>query len=283
MATVPLTLMTVHAHPDDESIGTGGILAKYALEGIRTVLVTCTRGELGEVQDPSYAPPRQGMGITEIREQELAEAIAILNISAYYNLGYKDSGMAGTSGNNDPEAFARADQREAANCLARVIRKERPQVIVTYDENGIYGHPDHIMAHHITEKAFFAAGDPNLTFDSGEAPWLPGKLYYFAISMGRSKRNKSPQEDTPANARTASTIIGTPEEEITTRIDVTSVLDVKFNAIYSHASQIGPGHLFRRLSQDQKVAFFGKEHFVCAHGCDRVPNPKETDLFEGLG
>lgn len=279
---VALTLMAVHAHPDDEAIGTGGILAKYASEGIRTVLVTCTKGELGDVLNPSYVPPRPGMSITEIREEELAQAMKILRVSAYHNLGYKDSGMAGTSGNMDPKAFAQADVTAATHRLVRLIRKERPQVVVTYDENGIYGHPDHVMAHRVTQKAFTAANDSDLILDTSEPPWQPRKLYHLAIPMERLKRFRKAGEDDQSTERPTSSIVGTPEEQITTRIDITPVIEQKFEAIFSHKSQIGSGHLFRQLSQAQRVALFGKEHFVCVHGCNLAANEKERDLFEGL-
>ena len=139
----PLTLMTVHAHPDDESIGTGGVLARYADEGIRTVLVTCTGGEVGEIGDPTLATPDN---LAEIREQELRAACAILGVGHLELLGYRDSGMAGTDDNEHPDAFARADLDVAIRRLVALVRRFRPQVLVTYDENGLYGHPDHVHA-----------------------------------------------------------------------------------------------------------------------------------------
>lgn len=278
----PLTLMTVHAHPDDEAIGTGGILAKYAAEGIRTVLVTCTRGELGEVQDPTYAPPRPGMGLTEIRELELARAMEILRIGAYQNLGYKDSGMAGTSGNHDPQAFVQTDVDEAADRLVRLIRKERPQVIVTYDEHGLYGHPDHIMANRITQIAFARAGDAGVAPEAIDPPWQPSKLYYLAIPARRLKKYRDEQERSKRADNAPSTLVTVAEEEITSQIDVTSVLDAKFDAIFAHRSQIAADHLFRRLSSEQRINLFGMEHFICIRGLDARRETKETDLFDGL-
>jgi LmbE family N-acetylglucosaminyl deacetylase len=277
-----LTLMTVHAHPDDEAISTGGILAKYSAEGIRTVLVTCTKGELGEAEDPLYRPPRPGMGIAEIREKELAAAIRILNIGAYHNLNYKDSGMVGTPGNRDPRAFARADITEAAHRLAGIIRRERPQVIVTYDENGIYGHPDHIMANRVTRKAFAAASDPNLPLDESEPPWQPDKLCFFALPKALLKKFRREAQDAGSPEAAPADLMGTPDDEITSRIDVTRFLDQKFEAVFSHASQFGPSHLFHHLPDALKAAMFGVEHFVCSLGCGRPVNGNETDLFHGL-
>ena len=274
--------MTVHAHPDDEAISTGGILAKYSAEGIRTVLVTCTKGELGEVADPLYRPPQPGMGISEIREKELARAIQILNIGTYHNLKYKDSGMAGTTGNNDPKAFVRADLTEASNRLVGIIRRERPQVIVTYDENGIYGHPDHIMANRVVQKAFAAASDSNLIIDKSEPPWQPRKLYFFALPKARLKKFRRAAEDSGSSEAAPADLMGTPDDEITTRIDVTQFLDQKFEAIFSHASQFGPSHRFHQLPDALKAEMFGVEHFVCNLGCRQPVNGMETDLFQGL-
>ena len=277
-----LTLMTVHAHPDDEAISTGGILAKYSAEGIRTVLVTCTKGELGKAEDPLYKPPRPDMGIAEIREKELAAAIRILNICAYHNLSYKDSGMIGTQGNHDPKAFVRADITEAAHRLAGIIRRERPQVVVTYDENGIYGHPDHIMANRVTQKAFAAASDPNVPLDESEPPWQPSKLYFFALPDALLKKFRRTAENTGRPEAAPADLMGTPDDEITTRIDVTRFLDQKFEAVFSHASQFGPSHFFHHLPDALKAEMFGVEHFVCSMGCGRPVDGEETDLFHGL-
>jgi len=284
MRDTPLTLMCVHAHPDDECISTGGILAKYAGEGIHTVLVTCTKGELGEVSDPDFKPPRPDMSLTEIRMAELADAIEFLKVGSFHCLDYKDSGMAGTDGNNDPEAFVQADLHEAANRLVRLIRETRPQVVVTYDEYGVYGHPDHIMANRITQKAFDAAGDPAVTFDDGTPPWQPDKLYYFALPSERlEKYSRLGSKDGEETFRPPTTLKATPADQITTRIDIAPYLEDKFKAIYAHKSQIGSGHLFRRLTKEQKQAMFGREHYVCVRGnAVFSQHSMEDDLFAGL-
>lgn len=276
MTSHPLTLMAVHAHPDDESIGTGGILAKYSSEGIKTVLVHCTRGEMGDIQDPEFVPPKPGMPMTSIRQLELKNAVSVLGIGSVHYLGYRDSGMAGSPENDNPDVFARADEEEASNRLAQVIRKVRPHVVVTYDENGVYGHPDHIMANKITQKAFVKAGDSGSEIGGNTTPWQPLKLYYIAIPLERLRKLNAMGNDRPP-----STIIGTPEDQISTSIDVTDVVDIKFQAIFSHKSQIGPTSFFRHLSQKQKKDIFGREHFMCVYGC-KSSSKKENDLFEGL-
>jgi len=178
----PLTLLAVHAHPDDESIATGGTLARYAAEGVRTVLVCCTHGEEGEIRDPALDPVEAGPRLGAIREQELRAAAAILGVAAadVRLLPYRDSGMAGTAANRRPDNFANADPREAAARVAAVIRATRPHVVVTYDPGGGYGHPDHKKAHRVTLDAVAQAGDDG----DGGPGWAAPKLYY-TVRCGR--------------------------------------------------------------------------------------------------
>ena len=180
----PLTMMTVHAHPDDESIGTGGVLARYADEGVRTVLVTCTGGEVGEIGDPTLATPDS---LAETRERELRAACEILGVDRLELLGYRDSGMAGMADNNHPDPFARADLDVAIGRLVLLVRRHRPHVLVTYDENGFYGHPDHVNANRVAVGAFARAGDPAAYPDQGLAPWQPAKLYYTAVPLAHGR------------------------------------------------------------------------------------------------
>jgi LmbE family N-acetylglucosaminyl deacetylase len=177
----PLTLMAVHAHPDDECLGTGGVLARYAAEGVRTVLVTATLGEEGEIHDPDLTEEEARPRLAEIRREELRRATEILQVGAQEFLGYRDSGMAGTPANENPASFNKADREEATERLVRLIRRHRPQVLVTYNADGGYGHPDHIQCHKITYRAFDAAGDPARYPDAGPA-WQPLKLYATAWS-----------------------------------------------------------------------------------------------------
>src|SRR6266568_8365735 len=166
---VQRTLVAVHAHPDDECISTGGILARYAADGARTVLVTCTDGAVGEISDPALATPDN---LAEVRSRELDESVRILRVSRLVKLGYRDSGMAGTADNDNPASFQQADFDQAVERVVRVIRDERPQVVVTYDERGGYGHPDHIRAHEVAVAAFDASADAE-RFPAAGAPWAP--------------------------------------------------------------------------------------------------------------
>ena len=274
-----LTLLAVHAHPDDESIGTGGILAKYEALGIMTVVVFCTRGEVGDIQNPDFIPPSPEMDITEIRQRELDRALQVLRVGSARFLGYRDSGMAGTPANNHPEAFARANPEKASGELVTIIRKIHPQVVVTYNEKGTYGHPDHIMANRITQLAFESAGNPHYIDPEGLPPWKPSKLYYTAISRTRIRMMVQLARERGETLPFDPEILGTPDEKITTTIDIRKFLDQKLRAIFCHESQFGPNSFFRRIPEEWKEEVFGYEHFECIRGCK---GGKETDLFQGI-
>ena len=276
-----LTILVVHAHPDDESISTGGILAKYSAEGLRTVLAYGTRGEAGEILNPEFVAPKPGLNIKEIREIELAAAVKVLAVEAVYFLGYRDSGMAGSPENNHPQAFAQADIQEATARLVEIIRRVRPQVIVTYNEKGTYLHPDHIMANRVTLRAFQASGDSQ--FEIGEAldPWQPSKLYYTAIPLERIRRMYRIVKERGEEPGFDPDVIGTPEEKITAVVDVREYLSQKLEALNCHQSQMDPNSVIRRMSEEFREEVMGYEHFQCVHGCPAA-DTKETDLFEGL-
>jgi mycothiol conjugate amidase Mca len=281
--TVPLTLMAVHAHPDDEAIGTGGILARATAEGIRTVLVTCTGGEVGEIAPETNVPPEQ---LGAVRERELRAACEILGITHLEMLGYRDSGMAGTADNEHPDSFAQADLGVATRRLVSLVRKYRPDVIVTYDENGFYGHPDHINANRIAVGAYKAAGDPNHPAEHGDELWAPSKLYYTAISNSAlaefGKRLREYGIDPPrGDLEEAEPTWGTPDELVTTTVDVSAQVDQKRRALFAHATQMGPEVFFAKLPEPLFHDLFGRETFQLVQS--RVPtSPPEDDLFAGL-
>ena len=173
------TLLAVHAHPDDESSKGAATMARYADQGVRVVVVTCTGGEAGEILNPAMDKPGVLEQMPELRRQELAKALEILGVTAHHWLGYRDSGMADSETNSHPDAFANADLEEATGRLVALIRAERPQVVLTYDERGGYPHPDHIRTHEVSVAAFEAAGDPD-RFPEAGPPYQPLKLYYHA-------------------------------------------------------------------------------------------------------
>lgn len=277
-----LTFMTVHAHPDDESIGTGGALARYAEEGIRTVLVTCTGGEAGEIAHPELASPEN---LAAVRRLELEEAGRILGLHQLHLLGYRDSGMAGAPDNDHPESFHQASLDEAVGRLVALVRAERPQVLVTYDERGFYGHPDHIRANRITVAAFTAAADPTRYPDAG-APWQASKLYYTAAPRSALKTfgallREAGIEPPPTLDGRAEPAWGTPDELITTYLDVSAQVERKRQALLAHATQMGPEVFFSKLPEPLFQLAFGQETFQLVRSLVAVPAPEE-DLFAGL-
>lgn len=275
------TLLVVHAHPDDESISTGGVLAKYSANGVRTVLTYCTRGEAGDILNPDFVAPHPGMSIADIRAIELEKALKVLDVKSANFLGYRDSGMAGTPENNHPQAFARADKQEATARLVEIIRRVRPQVVVTYNEKGTYLHPDHIMANRITRLAFKASGDQDYHINGGLTPWQPSRLYYTAIPLERIRRLHRLIAEQDQDPGFDPEVLGTPEENISAVVDVRKFLIRKLEALNCHQSQMSPNGIFRRMPEKMREEAMGYEHFECVNGCTPT-NGKINDLFEGL-
>ncbi|WP_283135547.1 N-acetyl-1-D-myo-inositol-2-amino-2-deoxy-alpha-D-glucopyranoside deacetylase [Rhizohabitans arisaemae] len=282
-------LLLVHAHPDDESIGTGATMAKYAAEGAHVTLVTCTLGEEGEVIPPDLrhlAVDREDR-LGEHRVGELAAACRALGVSDHRFLGgagrWRDSGMMGLASNDRVDCFWQADVDEAAGELVRVIREVRPQVLVTYDANGFYGHPDHIQAHRVSRWARELAADPS--FGTGE-PWSIAKFYLTAVprselvaSAGRLKRSGSafalPPEDPGP---------GCADEAVTTEVDATGLLGAKLDALRAHATQVSVDAPWYALSDGVGQEALGREFYILAEGerglADGVG--RERDLFAGV-
>ena len=279
--TGKFTLLAVHAHPDDESISTGGILAKYSAKGFRTVLAYGTRGEAGDILNPQFVSPRPGLNIKEIRAIELEAAVKVLAVGSVYFLGYRDSGMAGSPENHHPKAFARADIEEATTRLVEIIRRVRPQVIVTYNEKGTYLHPDHIMANRVTLRAFQASADSQFEIDEALEPWQPTKLYYTAIPLERIRRMHRIAKEQGEDPGFDPEVIGTKEEKISASVDVRKYLSQKLEALNCHQSQMNPNSIIRRMSEEFREEVMGYEHFQCVYGC-RTTDTRETNLFEGL-
>jgi LmbE family N-acetylglucosaminyl deacetylase len=203
-------------------------------------------------------------------------------------LGYRDSGMAGTPANEHPEAFAQANLEEATGRLVALVRRYRPQVLVTYDENGFYGHPDHIRANRITVAAFAAAGDPTRYPDQGLEPWAPAKLYYTTVPRSRfstfAERLAAHGIEPPLRGNdgdVSSPPLGTPDELVTTMVDVSAQAGRKRRALWAHATQMGPNVFFAKMPPALFDELFGQETFQLVDS--RVPTrPPETDLFAGL-
>ena len=256
------------------------------ISGERVALVCATRGEVGEIVDPGIDQEEARPRLGEIREGELRCACAVLGVRELLFLGYRDSGMAGTPDNQHPEAFCRADLVEATGRLVRIVRSLRPHVLVTYNEHGNYGHPDHIMAHRITAAAFDAAGDPGRYPEHGLPPWQPAKLYHTAFPRSwfdhiqrylQSAGIPSPF-DRPDLAPER---ISTPDALITTRVDVRHCLPQKREALTCHRTQIAAESFFFQMPEELTREGMGYEHFVRARSLASATVP-EDDLFVGL-
>ncbi|HET7473514.1 MAG TPA: PIG-L family deacetylase [Candidatus Limnocylindrales bacterium] len=297
-----LTLMTVHAHPDDETIGTGGVMAKAVADGHRVILVTCTRGEQGEIVVKEMDTPENHRKLGEIRAEELAAAMAELGVTEWENLGYRDSDMMGRPTNEDPRSFWQADLDEAAGRLVWLMRRYQPDVVTTYNAFGGYGHPDHIRVHDVSVRAFERAGDPAWypkQLEGDTVPWAPKKLYETAIPQSvREKMAQamkaagqpsfweipddiSPEERAEREAFMAKMLV--PDETITTWVDISGdPMDRKWRAIQRHVTQIATDSGFMAMGEDGWKSAWTKEAFVLRESRVETVTP-EDDLFVGLG
>jgi LmbE family N-acetylglucosaminyl deacetylase len=267
-------LMAVHAHPDDESSSTGGVLAHYAAAGARTVVVTCTNGELGDGPG-GIKPGEEGhdtAAVVATRLAELDEACRILDVTDLELLGYHDSGMVDWQYKDDMQAFCNVPIDESCGRLVGLFEKYRPDVVVTYDDQGGYDHPDHIQAHRITVAAVEQSG-------------IPAKLYFTAWRRGTFDRLREklraagvefpePEFDEEMVAR-----MDAVEQRITTTVDTRAFAHQKRRALAAHASQIEESWL-SRIPEELFVDVFGEESFIRAHDITGAPTP-ESDLFAG--
>jgi len=272
-----LTLMAVHAHPDDEALGTGGVLARSALEGIRTVLVTCTNGEFGDMpggvkpDQPGHDPEE----VVRIRRGELDAAAKILGVTHLERLGYRDSGMMGWPQNDDSRSFWHAPVDEAAAKLVAIFERYRPEVVVTYDDRGFYGHPDHIQTHRVTMRAVELTGIPSKVYETAVGLGDIERMYRRMQELGVQIDEESQREFDPEHPS-----IGVPDDQITTRINVSEFLGKKRDAIAAHASQT-ENAWFVAMPEDMLQEFFSREAFVRRIDRTGAPTP-EDDLFAGL-
>ena len=284
MAEPQLRLMAVHAHCDDETITMGGTLATYADRGVKTCVVCCTDGKLATIVDPTMPEETTRPRLAEIREGELREACRILKVDEVEFLRYGDSGMAGTETNFLPDAFWMVPLDEATGRIVAQIRRFRPHVVVTYDGNGAYGHPDHIQAHRATLLAVEAAHLSPMYKDAGE-PWRVEKLYYTAFPRKEMKRivamAKQAGMDPPFGEENPDEMAFlTPDEYVTTTIDGKAVVARKREALRAHHSQISPD--WPQLTLPDEIAVqFADEFFQLVISRTPAVLP-ETDLFAGI-
>jgi N-acetyl-1-D-myo-inositol-2-amino-2-deoxy-alpha-D-glucopyranoside deacetylase len=281
-------IIFVHAHPDDETISGGATMAHYAAGGAQVTLVTCTLGEEGEIHVPELA----GLAASEAdqlggyRVVELERACTALGVTDHRFLGgagrYRDSGMMGTPANDHPRAFWRADLDVAAGHLVDVIRQVRPKVLVTYDTNGGYGHPDHINAHRVAMRAVELATAEGIA---------PAKVYWTAFPRSVMQEGIERFAESSNNPFGGVTNVDAlpfvvPDERIAARIEAQAFADAKMAAVRAHATQIPTDSWLFTLAEGAGKEFLGVEYYelvVGARGPGNGPNGWETDLFAGLG
>ncbi len=293
----PLCLMTIHAHPDDEASKGAPTVAKYFAEGVRTVLVCCTGGEEGDLQNPALREPGQPFHnmtpeqerthLAIVRPEELRQSVEAIGFSSLHMLGYRDSGMAGSESNNNPDCFHMADLDEAAGRLVRLIRLERPHVILTYnDDQASYPHPDHLRVHDASVLAFDRAGDPTWYPDAGE-PWQPQKMYYTLWAKERIlavhealvlKYGESPFDENWRNRPSQ-------DHRVTTRLHIGDYLYARTQSLRAHATQVDPTAKFWFGLTDAELSdVYPWEDWILAQSHHReVPEGMmETDMFVGI-
>ncbi len=291
------TILTVHAHPDDEASKGAPTLARYHADGVYTVLVCCTGGEEGDLQNPTLREPGQPFHglepaaekalVATMRPAELAASAAVIGFDEVVMLGYRDSGMPDSEANANPECFANADIDEATGRLVAIIRRTRPQVIITYnDDQQGYPHPDHLRVHDISVLAFERAGDAAWYLDLGE-PYTPAKLYYTTWSRRRMvaihegllhHRGESPFDEKWFER---------PDHDhrITTKIEIGTFMWARTKSLLAHATQVDPTEPFWfGLSDDELVATYPWEDWILARShIGPIPGEDaEHDLFDGL-
>lgn len=284
----PLRLLSVHAHPDDESSKGAATVARYHHEGMHTVLVCCTGGEAGDILNPAMDRPEVRERLEEVRREELRRAAGIIGYDEVVMLGYRDSGMAGTPANDDPRCFARAPLVEAVGALVGVIRRARPHVVLTYHEDQrSYPHPDHLRVHEVSAAAFDAAGDAGAYPQAGE-PWQPQKLYYHVWSRRRmlAMHDKFVELGLSSPFDRSRLDRSNDPDVVTTRVEVAEWADVPLDALRAHATQVEPASPFWfGLPREVAREVYPYEEYTLAKSLVAGDPPRgewETDLFDGL-
>jgi mycothiol S-conjugate amidase len=281
-----VTILVVRPHPDDESSSTGGMLAYYHEQGVRTGVVVCTGGEEGEIHDPDLDAVADLPRLRDIRERELRHACSILGVVELRLLGYRDSGMRETPANQHPDAFVQADPLEAAGRLVRIIRELRPLVVVTEPPGGVYGHPDHIKCYEVSVEAVRAAGDVQAYPEAGPA-WQVPKLYAIAqIDDGRWQAllpefEAAGFDMTFLKRRRQKRTRRPGPETATVALDVRPYTEIQRRALLAHRTQIPLDSFWARLPEDLRRRAFSTAYFIRLDP-PAAPGEHEPDLLHGL-
>jgi mycothiol S-conjugate amidase len=280
-----LCLLSVHAHPDDESSKGASTVARYHAEGVRTVLVCCTGGEEGDILNPAMDTPEVRADIGAVRMAELKAATDIIGYDEVVMLGYRDSGMPDTEANARADSFAQAPLDEAVERLVAIIRREKPQVIITYpDDQSEYPHPDHLRVHEISVVAFEAAGDPE-RFPEAGPPWVPAKLYYSVWPAERFRQIHAKFGElgltSPFDEKWLARL--TRDEPFTTTIDISGFQYVRGDALKAHATQVDPNSPFWfGLPPEVMAEIYPLDQFRLAASHIGGTDVTEDDLFAAV-
>ena len=282
--SAPLTLLSFHAHPDDESSKGAGTVARYHAEGVHTVLVCATGGEAGDILNPAMDTDEVKADIGRVRREELDRAAAIIGYDEVIMLGYRDSGMPDSEANAHPDSFAAADFDEAVGRLVAIIRRTRPQVILSYADEEFYRHPDHVRVHETTQPAVDRAADPAWYPEAGE-PWQVAKIYHSAWSRKRFEAMHAKFEELGLESPfKEARWWDRPDTEhlLTTHIDITGYAHVRLDALLAHATQIDPNSPFWfGLPREVALEIHPFDDYVRDFSLVEAPTP-EDDLFAGV-
>ena len=266
-----LRLLFSFAHPDDEGFGSGGTLAMLVARGAQVTLVCGTNGDVGEISDPALATPET---LAQVRQQELRDAMAVTGVTDIRFLNYRDSGMEGTEDNEHPNSLHQADPQVVVSALVEIMKETRPNVVVTHDPSGGYGHPDHkAMCIHTSDAYALAANDPEM---------MGAYLYFVCFprsSFQRMWRKMVEMDISPPFASQDIDKVGTPDDEVTTVLDISKYVDTKIDSLNCHRTQINPDGPFALLPQEMMREIMGTEYYTLVFPPDA---PSEVDLLARL-
>ena len=262
-----LSVLSVFGHPDDEGFGSGGTLAMLADLGASITMVCATNGDVGEISDASLATPEN---LAQVRQEELRQAALVTGVTDVRFLGYRDSGMAGTEDNNHPNSLYQAPPDQVVSLLVAIIREVRPDMIITHDPTGAYGHPDHMTTYAHVTQAFALAGDGAAhppQPGSADQPWTPRLLYYVCFPRSVMQRMWQEMRDagvTPPFASLEDESLGSPDEEVTTVVNVAAYVDTKMASLACHRTQMDPNGPFAQLPEEASRQIMSTEYFTLA-------------------
>ncbi|MFQ6027978.1 MAG: PIG-L family deacetylase [Dehalococcoidia bacterium] len=259
-----LSVLGAFAHPDDEGFGTGGTLAMLVSRGARVTLVCATNGDVGEISDPALATPEN---LAQVRQEEMRQAMAVTGVPDVRFFNYRDSGMVGTEDNNHPHALHQADPDQVIGRLVDIIREVRPQIVLTHDPSGGYGHPDHKAICQHTTQAVAVCGDTTAypqQLSQGRQVWDPALLYYVCFPRSNFRRLWQQMLDLGIKPPFASLDIeslGSPDEEVTTRLDVSAYVETKIASLDCHRTQMDPDGPFAQIPEELMREIMSTEYY----------------------